>query len=146
MICPAFCCFIYGSAAAMPYSTPLTFTSIIRSHSSTFRRSSGACGISPALFDHDVDTPVCLHGRIDQALHLVAPGDVHRYGECLAAAAGQLLGQGLDAIDAPCTQHDARALRRKKPGGRLAEPAARARDDDDLSFDVIAHDLDSCLP
>src|SRR6266704_772650 len=33
----------------MPYSTPLTFTSIIRSHSSILRRSSGDCGISPAL-------------------------------------------------------------------------------------------------
>src|SRR6266581_2941864 len=33
----------------MPYSTPLMFTSIIRSHSSILRRSSGDCGIRPAL-------------------------------------------------------------------------------------------------
>src|SRR6266568_1762967 len=33
----------------MPYSTPLMFTSIIRSHSSILRRSSGDCGIKPAL-------------------------------------------------------------------------------------------------
>jgi hypothetical protein len=32
-----------------PYSTPLRFTSIVRSHSSILRRSSGACGMSPAL-------------------------------------------------------------------------------------------------
>src|ERR1700761_5385604 len=38
-----------GSAAAMPYSTPFRFTSIMRSHSSTCSRSSNACGISPAL-------------------------------------------------------------------------------------------------
>jgi hypothetical protein len=49
MICPACCCLIYGSAAAMPYSIPLMFTSIIPFHSSILRRSSGACGINPAL-------------------------------------------------------------------------------------------------
>src|SRR5262245_55130020 len=30
--------------------------------------------------------------------------------------------------------------------GRLVQPAARACDDDDFSFDGIAHTLDSCLP
>jgi hypothetical protein len=41
--------------------------------------------------DHDVDTPVRLHGCLDQSLHLVTVGDVRSYGECLAAAAGQLI-------------------------------------------------------
>jgi hypothetical protein len=49
MICPAFCYFIYGSTAAMPYSTPLMFTSISWFHSSILRRSSGEIGINPAL-------------------------------------------------------------------------------------------------
>ena len=48
-MCAAFCCFICGSAAAMPQRTALMFTSIIRSHSSIWSRSSGACGMSPAL-------------------------------------------------------------------------------------------------
>src|SRR2546423_918710 len=94
----------------------------------------------PGVVDHDVDTPVCLHGGVDQSLNLVALGDVCRYGECLAATAGQLVGQGLDAIGAPRTQHNACALRGEKPGGRLAQPAARARDDDDFSCDVLAHE------
>src|SRR5581483_3040985 len=46
-----------------------------------------------------------------------------------------------DAIGSPRTQHDACALRGEKPSGRLAVAAARARNDYDLSFDVIAHSL-----
>jgi len=49
MRCPAFCCFICGSGSAMPYSTPFMLTSIVRSHSWILSRSSGYCGISPAL-------------------------------------------------------------------------------------------------
>jgi len=30
-------------------------------------------------------------------------------------------------------------------GARLAPPTAHARDDDDFSFDTIAHNADSCL-
>jgi len=41
MTCPAFCRIMCGSVAAMPHSTPLMFTSTIRSHSSTLRRSGG---------------------------------------------------------------------------------------------------------
>src|SRR5271157_3463674 len=78
--------------------------------------------------------------NLDQSLHPVTLGDVCSHGECLAAAAGQLVCQRLEAIDAPRTQPAARALRGEKPGGRLAQPAARARDDDDFSFDAIAHD------
>src|SRR5438132_4291906 len=48
-MCPAFCCFICGSAAAMPYRTPLMLTSIVRFQSSMVRRSRGARGIIPAL-------------------------------------------------------------------------------------------------
>jgi hypothetical protein len=77
MKCPAFCCFTYGSAAAMRYSTPLMFTSIIRSHSSTLSRSSGACGISPALLIMTSMRPyVCTAASTD--LKLVALGDIRR--------------------------------------------------------------------
>src|SRR5438034_5270199 len=48
-MCPDFCCFICGSAAAIPYRTPLILTSTIRSQSSIVRRSSGARGMIPAL-------------------------------------------------------------------------------------------------
>lgn len=39
-----------GNPAAIPWRTPRMFTSIIRSHSSTFSDSSGERGITPALF------------------------------------------------------------------------------------------------
>ena len=43
-------------------------------------------------------------------------------------------------------QHNACALCGEQPGSRLAQPATRARDDDDFSFDVLAHNLDRSLP
>jgi hypothetical protein len=47
----------------------------------------------PGVVDHDVDAPVCLHGRVDQSFDLLVVGDVRSYGDCLAAAAGQLVRQ-----------------------------------------------------
>jgi hypothetical protein len=44
----------------------------------------------------------------------------------------QLVCQDWMRIDATRTQHDTCALRGEKPGGRLAQPAARACDDDDF--------------
>src|SRR5437773_2086854 len=49
IMCPDFCFFICSRAAAIPYNTPLMLTSIVRSQSSTVRRSSGARGMIPAL-------------------------------------------------------------------------------------------------
>jgi len=40
---------IGGSAAAIPCSTPMMLTSTVRAQSAIFRRSSGECGITPAL-------------------------------------------------------------------------------------------------
>ena len=48
-----------------------------------------------------------------------------------------LLMGGPYTIHAPRTQHNACALRGEKPGRCLAQPAARARDDDDLAFDSL---------
>ena len=75
MICPAFCSFLYSSAAAMPYSTPLMFTSIIRFHSSILRRSGGACGISPVLL---IVTSIRPY-----AFTAASMGHVRGYGECI---------------------------------------------------------------
>jgi hypothetical protein len=87
-----------------------------------------------------------LYGCVDQPFDLVALGDVCCYGNGLATTRLQLIRQRLNAIKAPRTQGNARALRGEKAGGRFAQPAARARDDDDFSFDVIAYDLDSSMP
>ena len=56
----------------------------------------------PGVVNHDVDSPVRLHGRVDQSLHLVAVGDVGRHGQCLAAAAGQLVGRRFDPLRRRC--------------------------------------------
>ena len=47
-------------------------------------------------------------------------GDVRGDRERLAATAGQLVCERLEAIDATCAKHNACALRRQKPGGCFA--------------------------
>jgi hypothetical protein len=48
---------------------------------------------------------------------------------------------------ATVNQHNACALRGEKPDGCLTQPAARARDDHDFPFDIIAHSMPFiCLP
>jgi hypothetical protein len=61
----------------------------------------------------------------------------------MTGAMSQLLCQRLKALDAPRAQHNGCPLRRKKSGSRLAQAAARTREDEDFPFDVIVHNLDS---
>src|SRR5476649_1017647 len=118
---PPFCAFMCGSAAAMPYSTPLMLTSIMRSQSSILRRSSGELGIRPALLTMTSMRP-----------NLSTAASTRR---CTSLArARELGGQRLDAIDAARAEHHDRALRRQHARGRLAESAAGAGDDHDLAF------------
>jgi len=125
----------------MPYSTPLMFTSIIRSHSSILSRSSGACGIRPALLSITSMRPqVCT--AVYQRLDLLAAGNIGRNRDCLAAACSQLLCQRLKAIGTARPQHDSRALGGKKSGSRLAQTAAGARDDNDFVLDCFGHGSD----
>jgi len=81
----------YGSAAAMPYSTPLMFTSITRFQSSILRRERWRLRHQPGVVDHHIDPPVCLYGCVDQSFDLFVVGDVRRYGSGLAATAGQFV-------------------------------------------------------
>lgn len=45
----------------------------------------------------------------------------------------------LEAVGAPGTQHNDCALRGEKPSGCFAQPAACARNDDDLVLDSLCH-------
>jgi hypothetical protein len=86
------------------------FTSIIRSHSSIFEPLERRLRHQAGVVDHHIDASVGLHGGVDQFLDLLAVADVRHHGDRLAAPAGQLACQGLEAIGAPRSQHDARAL------------------------------------
>jgi DNA-binding MarR family transcriptional regulator len=67
-------------------------------------------------------------------------GTVRRDRERLSATCDEVFRECVETLDAPCPEHDGGAFRRKEPGGRLAKPAARAGDDDDLALDV-RHDV-----
>jgi hypothetical protein len=89
----------------------------------------------PGIIDHHINPPTFPHRRVHQILHhMRAVGDVGCHGHCLAAAGNQLARQRLDAILSPRVQHDVRALCGKRPGGRLAQPAAGASDNSTLSL------------
>ena len=96
----------------------------------------------PGIVDDHVDPAVQPHRAVDQALDLLALGDVGLHDG--VAAARQLLGQRLEPIDPPRAEHELRALRGEQPRRRLAEPAAGAGDDDDFAFDIVAHVFISC--
>ena len=81
-----------------------------------------------------------VHRSVDKRLDLVDLGDVCRDRQCLAAVAVQLVGQGLEAVEAARAEHDGRVLLGEEPCSGLAEPAAGAGDDHDLAFDVGAHE------
>jgi hypothetical protein len=80
----------------------------------------------------------------------------YRSGEARCRPEPQSLGRQRDRRKLPQQRagakrlgllHDtvARALRGEKPRACLTEPAACARYDDDFSFDVVAHELNSCV-
>jgi len=90
------------------------------------------------IVDHNIDTPVCLHGCVDQSLDLVEPSD----SVGMATALPPL------AVSSPA--NDWRRLMRRAPSTTLAPCAERsraaaspslllgARDDD---FDVVLHNI-----
>ena len=87
MMWPLFWAFMWGSAGGDAVDTPLMLTSIIRSQSRTLPRSSGECGIRPALLKDHVDAPVGLHRAVDELLDLLVLRHVRLHGGFSAATA-----------------------------------------------------------
>jgi hypothetical protein len=88
------------------------------------------------------------HSVVDEAFHLTAIGDVGL--EYRAFAKIQFFGEVLKTVDTARAKNDLCTLPIEKSCGRLTEAAARARDNDDLSFDpsisaVIPFSMVRCL-
>src|SRR5690606_31144056 len=93
------------------------------------------------VVDEDVDASEPPGGAVDEGLYLIAVGDVGGDGEGLPAVLFDLGRERLDPVSAAGAEHEAGTLGTEVAGGGLAEPAARAGDDDDFPFDLIAHDV-----
>ena len=94
-------------------------------------------GHKPGVVDKDVQPSVRLHGPVHESLDLIASRHI-----CLndrPFAEPKVGGDRLKAINPPCAQDKPRSVRREPSRGGLAEPAARARDDDDLVLDALHH-------
>ena len=94
-----------GNAAAMPYSTPLMLMSMVRFQSSIFRRSSGECGMTPALLRITSTRPYCLTAAIDERLDLRRIGHVSDERGRLPASFRDFVDQRLKPLGAPRSQH-----------------------------------------
>ena len=90
------------------------------------------------VVDDHVDAAVRLHSAIHQALDLLARSDVGLNDSVLAER--QLLGERLKPVETARAQHELGAALGEMSGGGLAEPAARAGDDDDFILDAFCHD------
>ena len=126
--CPPPCSRNTGSAAAIPNSTPLMFTSTIRSQASTSSSSSGPIGITPALLTSTSSRPKRSRARSTRRAHVLAAGHVDRP----RARRRMLRGERLQPVLPARADHHVRPARGQPPRGRLADPAARARDGHDL--------------
>ncbi len=124
MMCPAICAFICGSAAPMPYSTPLILTSTIWSQSATFLPFQRRMRHQARVVKHHVDAAIGFDGGIDQVLHLGKLRDIGDEGQRFAALGIDLCGQCIDAISAACAQHHGRTQGAEMPRGRLAQACA----------------------
>jgi hypothetical protein len=78
-------------------------TSIIRSHSSTLQSFEWRLRHQAGIVDHDVDSAIGLHRRVDESLDLLAPPHVGWERERLASAGLEVLRQRLQPVRAPST-------------------------------------------
>lgn len=90
--------------------------------------------LQPGIVDHDVEPAVQRHRPADQRGDLGVVGDVGPHDR--GAVQDKLPGERLEAIRAPCVQHQHRTMLRQAVRGGFAQAAAGARDDD-LAWDVV---------
>jgi hypothetical protein len=84
---------------------------------------------------------MCGNSLVHQAFDLLAVSDI-RLNNCIVWKA-QLFRQRPQPVDPSGTKNELRALLGEVASRRLAEAAARTRDDDDFTVDVLRH---GCSP
>ena len=89
------------------------------------------------VVDDHVDAPVGLHGTVHETPDLLVLRHVCLHGGVVAQR--QLSGERLKPFKPPCPQHQPSPAPGEMTRGSLAQPAARAGNDDDLAFDFTAH-------
>ncbi len=90
--------------------------------------------------DQHVHPAEGLVGLLHQAPGTLGFGDVGFHGADLGAGLAQLGGQGLGALlVAPAVDHHAPAGPRRRRGQRGAQPAAAARDQENLALHLVLH-------
>ena len=92
----------------------------------------------PVRVDEHVDAAEALDRGVDERMRLLARGDLAGVDRDALAGRVELVPGGLELGLARAAEHDARALVEEAPRRGLADPAAAARDQDDLVL-VLPH-------
>ena len=117
-----------GSAAAMPFSTPLTLMSIMRVPVIDFEIVEQRDRRDAGIADQDVEPAILLHCQGDEARQIIATPHVRGGRYRRAARCRNAAGECLQPVRATCAEHQAAATCRQQQRGRLADPAARTGD------------------
>src|SRR5258706_9100388 len=134
MKCPEPAARKIGKAAAMPWSTPLMLTSIIRSHSSTFS-SSNRERHKAGIADKDVHPTEFLLRPFDKGGEVRALGDVNRHRFGFAALPRKFSSQRLKFVVPAGPKHHRGPTTNKILCRRLTDPTPRHRDCTKLPLD-----------
>ena len=84
------------------------------------------------VVDHHVHAAVALAGCGHEGADIVGVRDVQPLERRSAARGGDVPGERIEAIGAPCSEEQTVAVCGESAGGRLADPAARSGDRHDL--------------
>jgi len=118
---------LHHNAAALQRcrTAPLMLTSIVRSQSSILRRSSGESGINPALLIMTSIRPYVCTAGVNQPLHLVTVGDIVHTASALPPRPVNSSANDWRRSTRRAPSTSTAPLCGEKPGGSLAQPAAR---------------------
>src|SRR5258706_821152 len=137
-----------GKAAAMPWSTPLMLTSIMRSHSSTFSSSNNERH-EPGIANRNIEPTEPLLRPLDECSKIRALGDVNRHRFGFATIPLKFSSERLQPVVAASPEHHPGPVTCKIPSRRLADSAARAGDCNHLPLDsrhpVISSNADRSI-
>jgi hypothetical protein len=92
------------------------------------------------VVDEHVDAAVPLVGGVREGAHAVEARHIEFPMFGSAAGRADLVGEGLEPVDAAGAEYDLVAVRRQPAGGRLADAAARSRDENDLVIKAAHED------
>lgn len=93
------------------------------------------------IVQHDVDAAEFAHRGVHQVANLLPVRDICLDRPGLVALCGEFVGQCIDAVTPPSTEHHGGTSLGEMACRSFSQSTARAGDDDDFIFDPLSHDV-----